>query len=217
MRTTLGREFSVPSARRLRRRGETPRAVAGTAPGLAGRTRPRPGSGTSGSVAARAPAGEGAPEAGPPGQSSGGVSSSSAPRRPPAPPSRAESQQSIPGIGPVSAVSLAASMPERGTLGRRVAGAPRRGSLRPQQRPAAERALCPVRVPPAAQCTLYGGPLRDPPGRPAACLPAAAARLREGAQERLVAVPCRLIVLADAVPRESRLWALEPPWREALA
>ena len=131
---------------------------------------------------------------------------------------RAEVLQSIPGIGPVNAASLVASMPELGTFGRSpVAALP--GVVSYSRDSGQQQSRRHVR-----------GGRREP--RNALYMAALAAIrwndllrvfhhwLRDRAKEHeiaLIAVMRKLIVLAATLLREDRLWALEPPSREVLA
>ena len=131
---------------------------------------------------------------------------------------RAEVLRSIPGVGPATAASLLAAMPELGGLGRRAAGAllgvapcardsgAREGHRHVRGGRAAPR--CVVYM--AALCAIR-------------CNPPLAAfykRLRErGKQPKvaLVAVMRKLVNLADALLRANRLWQPSAPPKEVPA
>ncbi len=131
---------------------------------------------------------------------------------------RAEVLRSIPGVGPATAASLLAAMPELGGLGRRAAGAllgvapcaRDSGSHEGRRHVRGGRA--------APRCALYMAAVAA-----IRCNPPLAAfykRLRErGKQAKvaLVAVMRKLVTLADALLRADRLWQPSPPPSEVPA
>ncbi len=131
---------------------------------------------------------------------------------------RAEVLRSIPGVGPASAASLLAAMPELGSLGRRAAGAllgvapcaRDSGSHEGRRHVRGGRS--------APRCVVYMAAVAA-----IRCNPPLAAfykRLRErGKQPKmaLVAVMRKLVCLADALLRENRLWQPSAPPSEVPA
>ncbi len=125
---------------------------------------------------------------------------------------RAEVLQSIPGIGPATAASLVADMPELGSLDRRAAGAllgvapwacdsgQRQGRRHVRGGRAAPRRAMFIA---ALAAIRFNPPLRD-----------FYRRLRERGKEHkvaLVAVMRKLVVLANVLLQQDRLWLPEPP------